>query len=109
MVSKPGFRTAVYTNIVCTSEFNGGTQMLRKLLFPTLCLGLISGAGLRLSAAAILLPGGSLIVPSLSTTGVSFIYTGTLTQNDTLALTQTGDRKHTSELQSRLHLVCRLL
>jgi len=65
--------------------------MLRKTSLTALCLVLISGASAQLSAAPILLPGGSLTVPGLSTTGVSFTYTGTLTQNDTLALTQTGD------------------
>jgi hypothetical protein len=65
--------------------------MLCKTSSIALCLVLISGAGAQLSAAPILLPGGSLTVPGLSTTGVSFTYTGTLTQNDTLALTQTGD------------------
>ena len=54
-------------------------------------LALLPDAGARLFASPILLPGGSITVPGLSTTGVSFTFTGTLTQNDTLALTQTGD------------------
>ena len=54
-------------------------------------LALLPDAGARLSASPILLPGGSITVPGLSTTGVSFTFTGTLTQNETPALTQTGD------------------
>ena len=42
-------------------------------------------------AASIQLPGGTLTVPGTSTTGTSFVYSGTLTQNDTIALTQTGN------------------
>jgi exosortase sorting signal-containing protein len=42
-------------------------------------------------AASVTLPGGSLTVPATSTTGVSFVYPGTLTQNDTIALTQAGN------------------
>jgi hypothetical protein len=42
-------------------------------------------------AANVQLPGGSLTIPGTSATGVSFTYTGTLTQNDTIALTQTGN------------------
>src|SRR5882724_8777166 len=59
--------------------------MLRKTLSTAFCLALLSDAGARLSASPILLPGGSITVPGLSTTGVSFTFTGTL------ALTQTGD------------------
>jgi|SRR5579863_9393648 len=44
----------------------------------------------------ILFPSGTLDLPAISTSGVSFTYTGTLTQNDTLAFTETG----TSCLQS---------
>ena len=65
--------------------------MLRKTLLTAFCLALLSDAGARLSASQILLPGGSITVPGLSMTGVSFMFTGTLTQNDTLAFTQTGD------------------
>ena len=65
--------------------------MLRKTLLTAFSLALITDAGARLSATPILLPGGSITVPGLSTTGVSFTFAGTLTQNDTLALTQTGD------------------
>ena len=42
-------------------------------------------------AATVTLPGGTLTVPGTSTTGVSFVYSGTLTQNDTIALTQAGN------------------
>jgi PEP-CTERM motif len=65
--------------------------MLRKMLVTTSCLALLLDAGARLSASPILLPGGSITVPGPSSTGVSFTFAGTLTQNDTLALTQTGD------------------
>jgi hypothetical protein len=64
---------------------------MHKTLLAALSVTLISGAGARLSASPILLPGGLITVPGLSTTGVSFTFSGTLTQNDTLALTQTGD------------------
>ena len=51
--------------------------------------------GFALSAAscfgaAIRLPGDSLTVSALSTAGTSFAYSGTLTQDDTLGLTETG-------------------
>jgi hypothetical protein len=42
-------------------------------------------------AASVQLPGGTLTVPALSTTGASFVYSGTLTQNDTITFTQTGN------------------
>src|ERR1039458_3084996 len=50
---------------------------------------LIIGAASCL-ANTIVLPGGTLNVPALDTGGVSFIYNGTLTQNDTLAFTESG-------------------
>lgn len=65
--------------------------MLHKASSTVFYLALISAASSNLFANPIQLPGGSLTVPSLSATGVSFTYTGTLTQNDTLALTQTGN------------------
>jgi hypothetical protein len=43
------------------------------------------------AAASVQLPGGTLTIPATSTTGVSFTYTGTLTQNDTIAFTQAGN------------------
>ena len=43
------------------------------------------------AAANVQLPGGSLTIPGTSTTGASFTYTGTLTQNDTIAFTQAGN------------------
>jgi hypothetical protein len=43
------------------------------------------------AAANVQLPGGSLTIPGTSTTGASFTYTGTLTQSDTIAFTQTGN------------------
>lgn len=42
-------------------------------------------------AASISLPGGSLTVPGTGAGSVSFTYSGTLTQDDTLAFTQTGN------------------
>lgn len=42
-------------------------------------------------AANIQLPGGTLTIPGTSTTGVSFTYAGTLTQNDTIGFTQSGN------------------
>ena len=44
----------------------------------------------------ILFTGGTLNLPAINTSGVSFTYTGTLTQSDTTAFTETG----TSCLQS---------
>jgi hypothetical protein len=41
-------------------------------------------------AASIAIPGGSLTVPGTSTSGTSFTYSGTLTQADTIALSQAG-------------------
>jgi hypothetical protein len=51
-------------------------------------LALVAGTSL---AATVQLPGGNLVVPGLSTTGTSFVYSGTLTQADTIAFTQTGN------------------
>ncbi len=42
-------------------------------------------------AASISLPGGSLTVPGNGAGGVSFTYAGTLTQDDSIAFTQTGN------------------
>lgn len=42
-------------------------------------------------AASIQLPSSPLTIPGTSATGVSFTYTGTLTQNDTIAFTQAGN------------------
>ena len=42
-------------------------------------------------AASVSLPGGTLTIPGTSTTGASFTYTGTLTQADTIAFTQSGN------------------
>jgi hypothetical protein len=42
-------------------------------------------------AANVQLPSGSLTIPGTSSTGSSFTYLGTLTQNDTIAFTQTGN------------------
>lgn len=42
-------------------------------------------------AANVTIPGGTLTIPGLSTTGASFTYAGTLTQADTISFTQTGD------------------
>jgi hypothetical protein len=59
--------------------------MLRKLFF----VGLFSAAWV--SAASINLPGGTLTVPGISTTGVSFMFSGTLTQADTLFFSESGN------------------
>lgn len=63
--------------------------MLRRTLLAALWLASILWSGDRLFAD-ILLPGGSITVPGLSTIGVPVPFTGTLTQNDTLAFTETG-------------------
>ena len=42
------------------------------------------------AAAPILLPGGTFTVPAAGATGMSFVYSGVLTQNDTLYLTESG-------------------
>lgn len=42
-------------------------------------------------AASVQIPGGTLTVPGLSTTGASFVFTGTLTQNDTIAFALSGN------------------
>lgn len=42
-------------------------------------------------AANVQFPSGSLTIPGINSSGVSFTYAGTLTQNDTLAFTQTGN------------------
>lgn len=59
--------------------------MLHKLFFVGLC------SAACISASSINLPGGTLIVPGISTTGTSFTFTGTLTQSDTLSLTESGN------------------
>src|SRR5262249_42265134 len=70
-------------------EAEGGV-MFRKLLCGAAFLGgILFPAWAR--AAAIALPGGTLTIPGTSTTGTSFTYSGTLTQNDTIAFTQTGN------------------
>ncbi|HSP54220.1 MAG TPA: hypothetical protein VLS25_01415, partial [Dehalococcoidia bacterium] len=55
--------------LLCAAAFVGGTSL----------------------AAQIQIPGGSLTVPGTGSTGASFTYTGTLTQNDTIAFTETGN------------------
>lgn len=42
-------------------------------------------------AMPISLPGGTLTIPGVSTTGTSFIYPGTLSQTDTITFEQTGN------------------
>ena len=60
-------------------------MLLRRLLgFAALIIG-------NCFAANVPFPAGTLTIPGTSTTGASFVYTGTLTQNDTIALTQTGN------------------
>lgn len=43
------------------------------------------------TAANVQFPTNPFVVPGLSTTGASFTYSGTLTQNDTIAFTQSGN------------------
>lgn len=57
-----------------------------KFLLPAALLGIAALA----SANSISLPGGTLAVPGSNSSGVSFVYSGTLTQADTLSLTATG-------------------
>ena len=52
-----------------------------------LCAAFVPGLA---CAVAVTLPGGVLTVPGNSATGVSFTYSGTLTQSDTIALVQSG-------------------
>ena len=59
--------------------------MLRKLFFVGLSLAA------SVVAASITVPGGTLTVPGISTTGASFTFTGTLTQSDTLSFTESGN------------------
>lgn len=42
-------------------------------------------------AASVQIPGGSLSVPGTSATGASFVYSGTLTDADTIAFTESGN------------------
>jgi hypothetical protein len=58
---------------------------VKKLVFLA---AFVSGTSL---AAQIQLPGSTLTVPGTNSTGVSFTYTGTLTQNDTIAFSETGN------------------
>lgn len=63
--------------------------MFRRLLWLAAFFG---GTSLAASIqAVVLLPGGTLTVPGTSTTGASFTFAGTLTQNDTIAFAQTGN------------------
>jgi hypothetical protein len=59
--------------------------MLNKLFIMVLCMAACA------YATAITIPGGALTIPATSTTGVSFTFTGTLTQADTLSFIQTGN------------------
>ena len=52
-----------------------------------LCAAFVPGLA---CAVAVTLPGGVLTVPGNNATGVSFTYSGTLTQSDTIAMVQTG-------------------
>ena len=63
--------------------------MFRRLLWFA---AFVSGTSFAASVqASVQLPGGALTIPGTSTTGVSFTHAGTLTQNDTIAFTQTGN------------------
>jgi|HubBroStandDraft_5_1064220.scaffolds.fasta_scaffold44579_2 hypothetical protein len=63
--------------------------MLRQVLLAALGVGIVTSGADCLRAN--LIPLSPITVEALSTTGVSFSYAGTLTQNDTLELTVTGD------------------
>ena len=52
------------------------------------CATLVTAAA---QAANVNLPGGTLVIPGTSSAGASFTYTGTLTQADTIAFSQTGN------------------
>ena len=52
------------------------------------CASLITAAA---QAANVNLPGSTLVVPGTSSTGISFSYSGTLTQADTIGFSQTGN------------------
>ena len=77
------------------SAMQEGTQgsrwrnIFRIVILTSLWVGIVTSGADRLCANTITL--GPITVDSLSTTGVSFGYVGTLTQNDTLELTVTGD------------------
>ena len=63
----------------------GEPRMSHRILFLTVLLaGICCGASVNFS-------GGALTVPGTSTTGASFTFSGTLTQNDTIAFSQTSD------------------
>ena len=63
--------------------------MFRQALLAALWVGIVTSGADCLWAN--LIPISPITVDALSTTGVSFSYAGTLTQNDTLELTVTGD------------------
>ncbi len=62
--------------------------MFRKIFGVAAFVAFASGTTL---AAVIQLPGGTLTIPGTNSTGVSFTYAGTLTQNDTIGFAQTGN------------------
>ena len=67
------------------------TRSLRRSVVALLivaCVGYSAASG---EAQTIQLPGGVLTVSGTSSTGASFVYSGTLTHNDTIAFTQTGN------------------
>jgi hypothetical protein len=64
-------------------------NMFRHVVLTALWVGIVTSSADCLWAN--LIPIGPTTVDALSTTGVSFSYVGTLTQNDTLELTVTGD------------------
>jgi hypothetical protein len=62
--------------------------MIRIAAAALCCASLVA---VPAGAANVQLPGGSLTLSALSTTGASFTYSGTLTQADTITFTQTGN------------------
>jgi len=64
-------------------------NLSRNAVLAALWVGIVTSGADCLRAN--LIPVGPMTVDALSTTGVSFTYAGTLTQNDTLELTVSGD------------------
>ena|SRR5579872_5930988 len=68
----------------------GGTYgILHRIIVAALGVGIVTSGADCLRANVI--PISSMTLDSTSTTGVSFVYSGTLTQNDSLEITVAGD------------------
>jgi len=68
--------------------FTGDHPMKPSRIASLVCATLVTAAA---QAANVNLPGGTLVIPGTSSAGASFTYTGTLTQADTIAFSQTGN------------------